>query len=274
MSDQDRPQPPADPDATRRVDPAADPGATQRVGPDVTRRVDPGATWQADDADASRTRRIDPVQAGGLAGGTAAWEGTADPYGGPAAAPSEDAGPVEDEPVEEPDRRKRDLAFGIGGLLLGFLIAVVVIALGTSDRGADGEVAAADERIEALEAEVDERDARIDALEAQVAELEAAAGASDADAEAERQALNERSQALDERVERIDERSQALDRREAELEERERQLDEREQQTDQPADAEPGGDTGDGGEGILPELDTDQVETFIDRLLDRIRDLF
>jgi hypothetical protein len=77
-------------------------------------------------------------------------------------------------------------------------------------------------------------------------------------------------------VDAIDERSTALDRREAELDERERQVAEREQQAEQPADGDgtDGGSEDGDGEGLLPDLDPDEVETFFDRLLDRIRDLF
>jgi hypothetical protein len=259
---------PNQPDPTRRIDP----DATQRHDPDAARRADPDATRRVDEAgqgaiaDQQHTQRIAPAT------GAGAWEGTADPSRPSGDAWQDDtedpAGAALDEPEPERDRR-RDLAFGAGGLLLGFLLAFLVIALGTSDRG-DGEVAAADERVEDLEFELEERDARISALEAQVAEAEAAAGESDADIEAQRQALEERSQALDERVDRIDERSLALDRREAELDERERAIAEREQQADEPADGDGDGENG----GLLPDLDTDEVETFIDRILERIRDLF
>jgi hypothetical protein len=265
---------PNEPDHTRRIDP----DVTRRHDPDATRQVDPDATRRADGpgagagAEQQHTQRIAPVA--GAATGAGAWEGTADPHRPPEDDWHDDAGEPVDAAADEPDRdRRRDLAFGAGGLLLGFLLAFLIIALGTSDRG-DGEVAAADERVEELEFELEERDARIGALEAQVAEAEAAAGESDADIEAQRQALEERSQALDDRVDRIDERSLALDRREAELDEREQTLAEREQQADEPADgdgdADPDGENG----GLLPDLDTDEVETFIDRILERIRDLF
>jgi hypothetical protein len=264
---------PNQPDHTRRVDPDAtqrhDPDATQRHDPDATRRVDgPG---QGAGTEQQHTQRIAPAT--GAATGAGAWEGTADPHRPTADAWEEGTDEPLDPDPDEPGRdRRRDLAFGAGGLLLGFLLAFLVIALGTSDRG-DGEVAAADERVEELEFELEERDARISALEAQVAEAEAAAGESDADVEAQRQALEERSQALDDRVDRIDERSLALDRREAELDEREQALAEREQQVDEPADGDGADTDGDNG-GLLPELDTDEVETFIDRILERIRDLF
>jgi chaperonin cofactor prefoldin len=246
MSDQDHP------DHTRRID------------PDATRRVDPPG----------QTQRIEPGDHGGLAGGPSEpWEGTADPDAARTGEVPADDALAEEEVAGAPDRRGRDAAFGIGGLVLGFLIAVVVIALGTSDRTDDGDVTAASDQVEALEADLDERDARIEALEAQLAEAEAAAGASADDVEAQRRALDERAAALDARVEAIDERSQALDRREAELDERARELEEREQQADEPGGDGTGADAGD-GEGLLPELDTEEVETFIDRLLDRIRDLF
>jgi hypothetical protein len=255
---------PNQPDPTRRIDP----DATQRHDPDATRRVDPEATrrvegpGQGAGADQQHTQRIAPVA------GAEAWEGTADPRAASADARYEDAEEPAGAAPDEPGRdRRRDLAFGAGGLLLGFLLAFVIIALGTNDRG-DGGVAAADERVEELEFELEERDARIGALEAQVAEAEAAAGESDADIEAQRQALEERSQALDDRVDRIDERSMALDRREAELDDREQALAEREQQADEPTDGD--GENG----GLLPDLDTEEVETFIERILERIRDLF
>jgi hypothetical protein len=257
---------PNQPDPTRRIDPDAtrrhDPDATRGADPDATRRVD--AAGQGASADQQHTQRIAPAT------GTGAWEGTADPNRPSGDAWQDDTEDPAGAPPDEPERdRRRDLAFGAGGLLLGFLLAFLVIALGTSDRG-DGDVAAADERVEELEFELEERDARVSALEAQVAEAEAAAGESDADIEAQRQALEERSQALDERVDRIDERSMALDRREAELDEREQALAEREQQADEPADGDGEGENG----GLLPDLDTDEVETFIDRILERIRDLF
>jgi hypothetical protein len=286
VSDQDQPggRRRVDPDATRAVDP----DATRAVDPDATRAVDPASGG----GDLESTQRIDLGAGAGQTAEREPWEGTADPYDTPAGATGyldPDGEPLEgppDEPAtdEAEGRRGRDLAFGVGGMVLGFLIAVLVIALGTSDRSPEGETAAAPERIEELEAGLADRDATIDALEAQVAEAQAAAGASDADAEAQRQALDERAQALDARVEAIDERSTALDQREAQLDERQSELDQREaeladreQQAEEPADGgEPGGggDGDDGGEGLLPDLDTDEVETFIDRILDRIRDLF
>jgi hypothetical protein len=297
VSDQDQPGSSRrlDPDATRAVDPdatrAVDPDATRAVDPDATRAVDPDATravgTDAPGGDLDRTQRIDPAAGAGRTAGREPWEGTADPYDTPGQTGYLDPdgepldGPAEEQVVAaEPEgRRGRDLAFGVGGLVLGFLIAVIVIALGTSDRTAGGEPADS-ERIQELEAGLAERDAAIGELEAQVAEAQAAAGATDADAEAQRQALDERAQALDARVDAIDERSTALDQREAQLDQRQSELDqreadlaERERQTEQPAD---GGET-DGdedGEGLLPDLDTEEVETIIDRLLDRIRELF
>jgi hypothetical protein len=285
VSDQDQPRGTRgrDPDATRAVDP----DATRAVDPDATRAVGSDAPG----GDLDRTQRIDLGAGAGRTAEREPWEGTADPYDTPGETAYLDAdgepldGPAQDAVEEEPEgRRGRDLAFGVGGLVLGFLIAVIVIALGTSDRTPEGEAAVGTERIEELEAGLAERDAAIAELEAQVAEAQAAAGASDADAEAQRQALDERAQALDDRVDAIDGRSTALDQREAELEQRQAELDQRErdladreQQAEEPGDGgetDGGGDGDDGGEGLLPDLDTEEVETIIDRLLDRIRDLF
>lgn len=163
---------------------------------------------------------------------------------------------------EEPERRggARTALILIGGAVLGAVITLVVVALGTSS--SEPDVSVDDAQIAALEEQVAERDARIGELEAQLAEAEAAAGERDADIQAQRDALAEFEAQLEERSAALDGRSQALAEREARLEELERQG---------PTPQDPPDD----GQGVqLPEIDTEQIDTFIDRLLDRIRELF
>lgn len=196
---------------------------------------------------------------------TEAWEGDVPVETGP----STGTGLQEDEPPPEPRSRAREAMIGLGGALLGFVLAFVVVALGTSgDAPADdGQLAAAQERIETLEAELAQRDAAVadleaqrDELETRLAEAEVAAGEGAADVEAQRQALDERAAALDERAAAIEEREAALDQREAELGDT------------PPADpAEPGEGLfpGDG----LPELDGETADTIVDRIIEELRDL-
>jgi hypothetical protein len=259
-------------DRTRRVD---DADATRAIDPDATRQVDAGATRRIDDPGA--TRRVD---AAGSADPTQVMDPTAgDDDDGyvtvPARTPGE-PGLEDDEVVvadeEEPERnRGRDWAIGLGGVVVGVLLAVIVAFLAGGDDPLDGEAAAA-EQVAALEAERDELTARNEALEAQLVEAEAAAGRTDDDLAAQRSALDDRAGALDDRADALDDREAALNDRERSLDERESALAERERQA--PGDG-GGDDGGDGGvEDLIPDVDADDVEGFFDRLVDRIRDLF
>ena len=167
---------------------------------------------------------------------------------------------VDEEPEPERRRGARTALTLIGGAVLGAVITLVVVALGTSSSEPDVSVDAA--QIAALEEQVAERDARIGELEAQLAEAEAAAGEREEDIQTQRDALAEFEAQLEERSAALDGRSQALAEREARLEELERQG---------PAPQDPP----EGDQGIeIPEIDTEQIDTFIDRLLERIRELF
>lgn len=188
----------------------------------------------------------------GTPGGHAPY-GTEDPHAGP------------DEP--EPSGRGRQIAIGVISGLVGFILAFILIAIftGGDDATVDPGLATSQERIDALEAELADRDLQIEELEARLAEAEAAVGESDADIEAQRQALDERATALDERANALDEREVALDEREAAIAEREQQAD---------ADPEPAPDPEDDGGLTPPEIDEEEVENIVNRVLERLRDLF
>ena len=168
------------------------------------------------------------------------------------------ADPVQ-PPGRPPRRRGRDIGMWVFGAVIGFVVAFLVVALGT-DEAADGDAAAAS-RIEALEADLDDRDAQIEELEARLAEAEAAAGDRAEDVQAQRDALDERAVALDGRAEALAEREEALDQRESDLADREAAVDE------PPADD-------DADNGGLPDIDSDDVDTVVDRVLEQLRDLF
>jgi hypothetical protein len=209
---------------------------------DLTRPVGSGST------DPDPTRRIDPVE------GFEAETPLRDSYdAGAAAGDAEWQDPAVEEEQEPSTNRGREVAIGAIGAVIGFVLAFIVVALGTSGDADDPQLAAAQEEIEELEATVDERDAAIDELEARLAEAEAAAGARADDVDAQREALDERAGILDEREAALQDRAAALD-------ERERQLDQREQE-------EPGDSPG-------PGIDQETAEGIVDRVVDQIRDLF
>lgn len=216
---------------------------------DLTRPAGSGTT------DPDPTRRIDPVE--GFEAETPlrdSYGAGADPYGaGGEAEHPEGHDRAADEEPEQTSNRGREIAIGAIGAVVGFVIAFVVVALGTSGDADDPQLAAAQEEIEELEATIDERDATVDDLEARLAEAEAAAGARADDIDAQREALDERAGILDDREAALRDRSEALD-------ERERQLDQREQE-------EPGDSPG-------PGIDQETAEGIVDRVVDQIRDLF
>lgn len=237
-----------DPDPTRRIDPPDEP--TQSARPT------PGAS------DAEPTRRLDtPAQE------RTAWEGEAHPRpaGGDVTQTYDqtydEAGPPPDVPGR---RRRHGFLWWLFGLVLGFVLAFLVVALATDDRPATDEAAQA--QLEAMEAELEERDAQIAELEARLAEAEAAAGDRDADVEAQRQALDERAAALEEWQQALAEREAAIDEREAAVAEREREVEQREdEQPEQTEDS----------DGIeLPDIDDEVVDNIVQRILDQLRDLF
>ena len=185
--------------------------------------------------------------------------GQASPYG------AEPRDPRVEEP--EPSGRGKQVAIGVICGLAGFILAFIVIAIFTGDDDAvvDPGIAASEERIEALEAELADRDLQIEELQARLDEAEAAIGESDADIEAQREALDERAAALDQRANALDEREVALDQRDAAIAEREQQA-----ETD-PAPADPDPDD----DGLTPpEFDEDDVENIVNRVLERLRELF
>jgi hypothetical protein len=232
------------------------------------------------------------------------WEGTAQPYGTGSHATDAD-GTAADEAADAPapvegrgGRRGRDIALLLVGSVLGFVLAFLIVAWGTSgDPATEDDVAAAqqaeiealEEQVGAVEAERDDANARTDALEAQLAEAEAAAGARDEDVEAQRQALDQRADALDERATALDAREGQLDDREGALDDRSAALDAREQDLDAreaaldagetPAEGDGGTQPGDGDDGDiqlpeLPDIDTGEVGNVVERALDWLRDLF
>lgn len=178
-----------------------------------------------------------------------------------------------DDPATRPEGpeesgRGRQVAIGLISGLIGFILAFIMIAIFTGDEDGtvDPGLAASQERIDALEAELADRDVQIEELEARLAEAEAAVGESDADIEAQREALDARAGALDERANALDEREVALDQREAAIAEREQQAD----ADPPPTDPEPG----ENGGLTPPEFDDEQVENIVNRVLERLRELF
>jgi hypothetical protein len=220
--------------------PSQDPDqdATQAIGgttptPDATQRIDRTEGYEARGFEGETPLRDEP---------------DADaPYDGYANEP-----PPEDEAGGM--TKGRIAAIAAGTFVLGFIIAFIVFALGTSGDADEAELAAAREDVAELESAVDERDAQIADLEARLAEAEAAAGARADDIESQRQALDERAANLDDREAALGERAEALDQREQEIEQRERDAD-----TD---------------DGSGPGLDEETAEGIVDRVVDQIRELF
>jgi hypothetical protein len=246
-------------DQTRRLDDGD-------LGADRTRRLDQG------DQDHDRTRRLDQ---GDTAHGAYPHEEVgADEHHLAEGAPLEEEAVYEE--AEEPSRRGRDAIIGLAGLLLGVVLAFVLVALGTRTPGTDPETAdaaALQERIAELEAQVDEQAAQVAGLEAQLADEDVATDQRAADLEAQRQAQEQRSAALDARAQALDEREAALDRRAAEpppVAPPPPDAPVTDPAPDEPpADEQPGG-----GLPSLPDIDTEQAETIIERVLEQIRDLF
>ncbi|MEX2550179.1 MAG: hypothetical protein WD638_08120 [Nitriliruptoraceae bacterium] len=189
--------------------------------------------------------------------------------------PAPPAAPGEDGEEEPPHNRLREIAIGLGGAVLGFALAFVIVALSTSGEDELPADAGAAE-LEEAQATIDERDARVAELEAQLAEAEAAAGDRDEDLVAQREALDDRSTALDEREQALDEREAAVAAREAEVAAREEAVEQAEQDSD--AGEVDGGETDDGDDGDggidLPDVDDEEVSNAIERLLEQIRGLF
>lgn len=209
----------------------------ERPGDDATRRIDGPGT----DAGGEPTQRI------------SAWEGEAPlrEDANPTAGDDRTAAPTEDDdvPPAGPGRGKM-VAIALVAALVGFVIAFVVVALGTGDDGAS-ELAAMQEEVDDLEAALEERDARIADLEARLDEAEAAAGQRADDIETQREALDARAAALDER--------------EAALEERQNALAERERAVEDAAEDE---------DGTAPTFDEETTQGIVDRVVEQIRDLF
>ena len=162
------------------------------------------------------------------------------------------------EPPEQPTSGRRSTAMLVLGAVLGAIITVFVIALGTSSPEPEP---AADAEIASLQAELDDRDAQLAERDAEIAELRARLEGEDADAAARAAELDERRDALDERATSLDERAAELDRREAELDAREAEIRRDEEGTD-PVD--------DPDDDDLSE----EVDTIVERVLEEIRQLF
>ena len=234
----------------------------------------PGDGSQSDSTpqDADQTRQL-PSQPGGHRSDEP-WEAEVPVRSAGSDAPGAGAPSGTGDPDVPPDEsrtsgRGKRVAIGVISGLAGFILAFIVIAIFTGDDEAvvDPGIAAAEERIEALEAELADRDLQIEELEARLDEAEAAIGESDADIEAQREALDERATALDQRASALDEREVALDQREAAIAEREQQADV------DPAPADPDPDPDDNGL-TPPQFDEDQVENIVNRVLERLRELF
>lgn len=212
------------------------------------------------------------------------WEAEVAPRGAAPATGGAAGGapPYDPEPQPEGPGRGRQIAIGVISGLAGFILAFLVIAIftGGDDPVSDPGVAASQERIDALEAELAGRDQQIEELEARLADAEAAIGETDADFDAQREALDERATALDQRANALDEREAALDQRERDLNDREAAIAEREQQADDPdgtGDPDGSGSDGDGSDdgGVTtPDIDEEEVQNIVDRVLERLRDLF
>lgn len=198
-----------------------------------------------------------------------------------AEAPRTGRGPERDEPYrgeppEEPGRRwGKGTVLVLVGLVFGFLLALVVVALGTEDAGpTDVESAVALERIDELEAELAERDAQIADLQARLDEAGADAGEADEALAAQRAALDERAAELDARSANLADREATLVERERQVDAREAAVAERERAADEGEPPPDDGDDDDDDGFDLPDIDGEDVDGFIDQVLDRIRDLF
>lgn len=251
--------------------------------------------WPADDHSdehpdpqaADPTQQL-PAQPGGET--QPPWEAEVAPRGDrgvPGAAGTGGVPPYDPEPDAEEPGRGRQVLIGVVSALAGFILAFIVIAIFTAgddpDPVDDPALAASQERIDALEAELADRDQQVEELEARLADAEAAMGETDADLDAQREVLDERATSLDQRANALDEREAALDQRERELNDREAALAEREQQADDgPGEPDDSGSDGDGSDGdgsdgggiTPPDIDEEDVQNIVDRVLERLRDLF
>lgn len=166
--------------------------------------------------------------------------------------------PPPDAPADDDDptrgRGRREFLIGLAGAVIGFALALVVVALTTGGAEVDEDLAT---HLASLEEDLETRDARIAELEAQLDEAEAAAGGRESDIELQRQALDDRADVLDEWEQRLSEREAQAAQREAAVAERERDAD-----TDTPII-----DTDD-------IIDDETVDNIVERVIDGIRNLF
>lgn len=263
-----------------------------RPGDDPTRRIPPqgpgepgnGGGWE------DETRRIDPSQEPtrvepGAPGTDPTQQAYADPWydepGGSAGGPEEaeePADPYEEDEAPATVTRGRAALYSLLSLAVGFVLALIIVAAFGGAPADDEAVAALEDEVAALEDEVaasEEREAELEAqLADQEAELEAARDAldeADADIAEAREALDQRAEALDERETQLDERASGLDERAADLDEREAALEQREAAL---AEAEERGDI-DLDDIELPdvEIDPEQAQGIVDRIIEGIRDL-
>ena len=264
MSSQD-PRNPPDPDHEGRDDETEWLGEERGESDDATRALGGDDATQALGGDAT--------QALGGAGRVYSYEH--DPQAAGEQEPLAEE-PVADEPgpADPEPRRGRDVAMAVIGALVGFILAFVIVALGTGE--ADGvdpaeveaQIAALEAEVSALEDELEARDEQLDELAAERDEAleEAVEGADE---------LEERQEALLERERDVEERTAELNEREAELDARAEELDAREAAIAEQEDGAPPPEADDeNGELPLPDVDGEAAEGFVDRVLDGIRDLF
>lgn len=240
---------------------------TRRLPPD--RSQDQGEPGRRLDAVGDSTYEDDDGYAG---------TSTEDPYASTAYA--------EDQPAEEDSGQRtsrsgwRSALLVLVGVVVGFVAALVVVALFGGDTGDTEAVEARDARIAELQTALEEAEsenaALADALEQREEELEAALDAADSatdDIEAQQEALSERAETLDEREETLEERAEALDQREQALDQGEQQPAEGGEDDADPAPAEDSGVLPD-TDIDLPDLDEEDAEALVDRVIDRLRELF
>lgn len=238
-------------------------------GPDDTWRDD---AWRDPGNDPTRPLPPQPPSSSSADGTHRTWEAEvparrsgSDPAGGAAQPGSSPSDP-------DSSGGGRKVLVGLLGAVIGFVLAFLVIALTTDEpQAADPGAGQAQERIDELETDLAARDLSIEELEAQLAEAEAAAGDSDADIEEQREALDERASALDQRADALDARETELDEREADLAEREQQAPTAPEPDESPdSDTDPESDSG----LNAPDIDEQEVENIVNRVLERLRELF
>lgn len=182
--------------------------------------------------------------------------------------------PSQEHRSELTPRRGRDAAFVALGAVLGALLSVIGIAVGTSSDGRTG-----DERVEELEAALAERDAQLEERDTELEGLRARLE-DEQDTDAREAELEERRDSLDERASALDERASELDRREVELDQRQRELQQSSDTSESSGTSDSGSDNGEGdmdeeadGDGAQDGSLTEQAQNVVDRIVEEIRQL-